>query len=254
MGFLLRDDRAVPIQTEVCSEQAVSSTSSNRYNEIAVDRLSHEAAGQAASCCTGSAARARRIFFFEPTVLVDVIPAILIACEETLGSVAPPFHSNKDDEAIEMANDTEYGLPACLHSRDAARIWRNAGGVMGSVFKKERNDGNARGQSDGRRAEPGKQARAVAAVYVFKMLAIRFRALLHTACQRSLQQHKFPADTGSPPRLSGWTAHGPAARSLSSSRDPESMQRGVDSLARCASAGPAVRSIRDAVRLPSGRN
>lgn len=51
---------------------------------------------------------------------------MLIAREETFGPVAPLFRFDTDDDAIAMANDTEYGLAAYLYSRDAARIWRNA--------------------------------------------------------------------------------------------------------------------------------
>ncbi|QCP49628.1 NAD-dependent succinate-semialdehyde dehydrogenase [Trinickia violacea] len=65
-------------------------------------------------------------FFFEPTVLADVTPAMKIAREETFGPVAPLFRFDTDDEAIAMANDSEYGLAAYLYSRDAARIWHNA--------------------------------------------------------------------------------------------------------------------------------
>jgi succinate-semialdehyde dehydrogenase / glutarate-semialdehyde dehydrogenase len=64
--------------------------------------------------------------FFEPTVLAGVTPAMLIAREETFGPIAPLFRFDADDEAIALANDSEYGLAAYLYSRDAARIWRNA--------------------------------------------------------------------------------------------------------------------------------
>ena len=64
--------------------------------------------------------------FFEPTVLADVTPKMMIASEETFGPVAPLFRFDSDDDAIALANDTEYGLAAYLYSRDAARIWRNA--------------------------------------------------------------------------------------------------------------------------------
>jgi len=64
--------------------------------------------------------------FFEPTVLCDVTPAMLIAHEETFGPVAPLLRFDSDDDAIAMANDSEYGLAAYLYSRDAARIWKNA--------------------------------------------------------------------------------------------------------------------------------
>jgi succinate-semialdehyde dehydrogenase / glutarate-semialdehyde dehydrogenase len=64
--------------------------------------------------------------FYEPTVLADATPAMRIAREETFGPVMPLFRFETDDEAIAMANDTEFGLAAYLYSRDAARIWRNA--------------------------------------------------------------------------------------------------------------------------------
>jgi succinate-semialdehyde dehydrogenase/glutarate-semialdehyde dehydrogenase len=64
--------------------------------------------------------------FYEPTVLVDVTSAMRIAHEETFGPVMPLFRFETEDEAIAMANDSEFGLAAYLYSRDAARIWRNA--------------------------------------------------------------------------------------------------------------------------------
>jgi succinate-semialdehyde dehydrogenase/glutarate-semialdehyde dehydrogenase len=64
--------------------------------------------------------------FYEPTVLADATGAMRIAHEETFGPVMPLFRFETDDDAIAMANDTEFGLAAYLYSRDAARIWRNA--------------------------------------------------------------------------------------------------------------------------------
>jgi succinate-semialdehyde dehydrogenase/glutarate-semialdehyde dehydrogenase len=64
--------------------------------------------------------------FFEPTVLADVDPAALMAREETFGPVAPLFRFKTDDEAIAMANDTEFGLAAYFYSRDIGRVWRVA--------------------------------------------------------------------------------------------------------------------------------
>lgn len=64
--------------------------------------------------------------FYEPTVLADATPAMRIAHEETFGPVMALFRFETDDEAIALANDTEFGLAAYLYSRDAARIWRNA--------------------------------------------------------------------------------------------------------------------------------
>ena len=62
--------------------------------------------------------------FFEPTVLTGVTPAMMVAREETFGPVAPLFRFRTEQEAIAMANDTEFGLAAYLYTRDLARSWR----------------------------------------------------------------------------------------------------------------------------------
>jgi succinate-semialdehyde dehydrogenase/glutarate-semialdehyde dehydrogenase len=64
--------------------------------------------------------------FFEPTVLTDVTPAMLVAREETFGPVAPLFRFKDDAEAIALANDTEFGLAAYFYGRDLGRIWHVA--------------------------------------------------------------------------------------------------------------------------------
>jgi succinate-semialdehyde dehydrogenase/glutarate-semialdehyde dehydrogenase len=62
--------------------------------------------------------------FYEPTILANVTPAMLVAREETFGPVAPLFKFSTEAEAIAMANDTEFGLAAYLYTRDLARSWR----------------------------------------------------------------------------------------------------------------------------------
>jgi succinate-semialdehyde dehydrogenase/glutarate-semialdehyde dehydrogenase len=62
--------------------------------------------------------------FFEPTVLADVTPAMLISREETFGPVAPLIRFKDEAEAIRLANDTEFGLAAYFYSRDVGRIFR----------------------------------------------------------------------------------------------------------------------------------
>jgi succinate-semialdehyde dehydrogenase / glutarate-semialdehyde dehydrogenase len=62
--------------------------------------------------------------FFEPTILTDVTPKMLVAREETFGPVAPLFKFETEAEAIAMANDTEFGLAAYIYTRDLARSWR----------------------------------------------------------------------------------------------------------------------------------
>ncbi len=67
--------------------------------------------------------------FFQPTIISDVTTEMLIAREETFGPVAPLFRFSTEKEAIQMANDTEYGLAAYFYTRDNARVWRVAEGL-----------------------------------------------------------------------------------------------------------------------------
>ena len=64
--------------------------------------------------------------FFTPTVLADTTPDMLIFREETFGPVAPLFRFKTDQEAIDMANDTEFGLASYFYGRDIIRVWRVA--------------------------------------------------------------------------------------------------------------------------------
>ncbi|MEK6245060.1 MAG: NADP-dependent succinate-semialdehyde dehydrogenase [Pseudomonadota bacterium] len=64
--------------------------------------------------------------FFEPTILTGVTQAMRVSREETFGPVAPLFRFKTDDEAIAMANDTEFGLAGYFYSRDIGRIFRVA--------------------------------------------------------------------------------------------------------------------------------
>jgi succinate-semialdehyde dehydrogenase / glutarate-semialdehyde dehydrogenase len=64
--------------------------------------------------------------FFEPTVVTEVTPAMLMAREETFGPIAPLFRFESELDAIRMANDTEFGLAAYFYTRDLARAWRVA--------------------------------------------------------------------------------------------------------------------------------
>jgi succinate-semialdehyde dehydrogenase/glutarate-semialdehyde dehydrogenase len=64
--------------------------------------------------------------FFEPTVLADVDSSMKITREETFGPVAPLYRFRTEQELVQMANDTEYGLAAYFYSRDIGRVWRVA--------------------------------------------------------------------------------------------------------------------------------
>jgi succinate-semialdehyde dehydrogenase/glutarate-semialdehyde dehydrogenase len=62
--------------------------------------------------------------FFEPTVLANATSEMLCAREETFGPVAPVFRFKTEDEAIALANATEFGLASYFYSRDVGRIFR----------------------------------------------------------------------------------------------------------------------------------
>jgi succinate-semialdehyde dehydrogenase / glutarate-semialdehyde dehydrogenase len=67
--------------------------------------------------------------FFEPTVLADVTPEMKVAHEETFGPLAPLFRFDTDEDALRLANDTEFGLASYFFGRDIGRIWRVAEGL-----------------------------------------------------------------------------------------------------------------------------
>jgi succinate-semialdehyde dehydrogenase/glutarate-semialdehyde dehydrogenase len=62
--------------------------------------------------------------FFEPTVIAEAKPDMLCAREETFGPVAPVFRFKTEQEAVDAANNTEFGLASYFYSRDVGRIFR----------------------------------------------------------------------------------------------------------------------------------
>ncbi|WP_340053286.1 NAD-dependent succinate-semialdehyde dehydrogenase [Pseudomonas sp. JAI120] len=88
--------------------------------------LVDDALAQGARLLSGGKPHALGGCFFQPTLLTNVTHGMRVAREEIFGPVMPLVCFDTDDEAIAMANDSEFGLAAYLFSRDAARIWRNA--------------------------------------------------------------------------------------------------------------------------------
>lgn len=98
-------------------------------DSAAIDKVeSHigDALANGARVMTGGMRHSLGGTFFQPTVLADVTPAMRVAREETFGPVAPLFRFDSEDEAIAMANDTEFGLAAYFYARDVGRIFRVA--------------------------------------------------------------------------------------------------------------------------------
>lgn len=67
--------------------------------------------------------------FFEPTVVTGATKDMRFFKEETFGPLAPLFKFKTEEEALSLANDTEYGLAAYVFTRDMSRIWRMSEGL-----------------------------------------------------------------------------------------------------------------------------
>ena len=88
-----------------------------------------DALGKGARLIMGGARHSLGGTFYQPTVLADVTPAMLVSKEETFGPLAPLYRFSTDEEALSMANDTEFGLASYFYSRDIGRVWRVSEGL-----------------------------------------------------------------------------------------------------------------------------
>ena len=93
-----------------------------------VERLLQDATAKGAKVLTGGKAKAipGNGSFFEPTVLTNVLPHMEISSEEIFGPIAPVIKFETEEEVIQLANDTPFGLASYFYGRDYARIWRVA--------------------------------------------------------------------------------------------------------------------------------
>lgn len=64
--------------------------------------------------------------YYQPTVLTDVTPDMPVYRNEIFGPVSPVTRFETEQEAIDMANDTEFGLASYFYTRDIGRVWRVA--------------------------------------------------------------------------------------------------------------------------------
>jgi succinate-semialdehyde dehydrogenase / glutarate-semialdehyde dehydrogenase len=85
-----------------------------------------DAVGKGAKVATGGKRHKLGGTFFEPTVITGVTPAMAVSKDETFGPLAPVFRFDTEDEAIAMANDTEFGLASYFYTRDLGRAFRVA--------------------------------------------------------------------------------------------------------------------------------
>ncbi|MDT0137425.1 NADP-dependent succinate-semialdehyde dehydrogenase [Acidovorax sp. PRC11] len=98
-------------------------------DEAAVKKVQEhlqDAVDKGARILTGGKPHALGGTFFEPTVLTGATPQMQLSREETFGPVAPLFRFESDEEAIRLANDTEFGLASYFYSQGLQRVWRVA--------------------------------------------------------------------------------------------------------------------------------
>jgi succinate-semialdehyde dehydrogenase/glutarate-semialdehyde dehydrogenase len=91
-----------------------------------VEQHVSDALGKGAKAMLGGKRHEKGGLFFQPTVLTGVTPDMIVSYEETFGPVAPLIRFKTEDEAIRLANNTEFGLSGYFYSRDVGRIFRVA--------------------------------------------------------------------------------------------------------------------------------
>ena len=116
----------------------------NRDAIAKVDKLIADARAKGAKVLCGGAHDAAGALFYQPTVLSDAGPDMMLGQEEIFGPVAPLMRFETEADAVQLANDTPFGLAAYLFAQNLARAWRvaeklDAGmvGVNEGIFSNE---------------------------------------------------------------------------------------------------------------------
>ncbi|RDE19697.1 NAD-dependent succinate-semialdehyde dehydrogenase [Motiliproteus coralliicola] len=94
-----------------------------------IDSIVQDTVAQGANLLCGGKFSEQGPTFYEPTILTDVDSSMRAYREEIFGPVAPIVKFKTEEEAIAMANDTEFGLAAYIYTRDIGRSWRVSEGV-----------------------------------------------------------------------------------------------------------------------------
>ncbi|WP_428034936.1 NAD-dependent succinate-semialdehyde dehydrogenase [Amphritea sp.] len=96
-------------------------------NKAALDKVTamvDDAVAKGARIVAGGKPHALGGNFYEPTIVADITKDMRLAHEEIFGPVAPLFRFDTEEEAVQIANDTEFGLAAYFFTRDYARVFR----------------------------------------------------------------------------------------------------------------------------------
>lgn len=87
------------------------------------------AVADGATLVTGGKISDKGSHFYEPTILTNVSDQMRLFKEEIFGPVAPIFRFETEEDAIRMANDTEFGLASYVYTNDLGRVWRVSEGI-----------------------------------------------------------------------------------------------------------------------------
>ncbi|ALS96939.1 NAD-dependent succinate-semialdehyde dehydrogenase [Lacimicrobium alkaliphilum] len=94
-----------------------------------VQGLISDSVSQGAKVVAGGEAVDKDSLFFKPTVMTGVTNQMPVASEEIFGPVVPLIAFDDEQQVIDMANDTDFGLAAYFYARDMGRVWRVAEGL-----------------------------------------------------------------------------------------------------------------------------
>ena len=94
-----------------------------------VDAMVQDAVANGADAVVGGRIDDMGPCYYQPTILTNVNDEMRVFREEIFGPVAPIFKFSTEEEAIEMANDTEFGLASYIYTRDIGRVWRVSEGI-----------------------------------------------------------------------------------------------------------------------------
>jgi len=101
----------------------------------ALDRQVQQSIRQGAKVLMGGKAREGQGYFYEPTILTNVTPEMSVFAEETFGPVAAVIHARDSEHAIELANDSKFGLGSNLWTRNIEQARKLAAHIeAGGVF------------------------------------------------------------------------------------------------------------------------
>ena len=109
------------LEEDVTSGPLIDENSLNKVEEHVQDAVQ-----MGAKVAIGGSKHSLGMNFYQPTILTDVTPQAKITFEETFGPVAPVYKFKDENEVIELANNSPYGLASYFYSRDIGRVWRVA--------------------------------------------------------------------------------------------------------------------------------